>query len=87
MLTPGNVDDREPLKQGWFLENIKGEICGDKGYIIGWALFKNLFLNDIQFATKVKNNMKNFLIRVADKVMLRKRALIEAVNDKQLYVF
>lgn len=54
MLTPGNVDDREPLKQGWFLENIKGEICGDKGYIIGWALFKNLFLSGVQFVAKVK---------------------------------
>lgn len=25
--TPGNVDDREPLKQDRFLENIKGELC------------------------------------------------------------
>ena len=27
MITPGNVDDREPLKQDRFLENIKGELC------------------------------------------------------------
>lgn len=33
MFTPGNVDDREPLKQGTFLENIKGKLCADKGYI------------------------------------------------------
>ena len=33
MFTPGNVDDREPLKQGKFLENIKGKLCADKGYI------------------------------------------------------
>ena len=31
MFTPGNVDDREPLKQGKFLENIKGKLCADKG--------------------------------------------------------
>ena len=37
MFTPGNVDDREPLKQGRFLENIKGKLCADKGYI-GQAL-------------------------------------------------
>ncbi len=55
MFTPGNVDDREPLKQGTFLENIKGKLCADKGYI-GQALFENLFLNGIQLVTKVKNN-------------------------------
>ena len=53
MFTPGNVDDREPLKQGKFLENIKEKLCADKGYI-GQALFENLFLNGIQFVTKVK---------------------------------
>ncbi len=53
MFTPGNVDDREPLKQGKFLENIKEKLCADKGYI-GQALFENLFLNSIQFVTKVK---------------------------------
>ena len=81
MFTPGNVDDREPLKQGEFLENIKGKLCADKGYI-GQALFENLFLNGIQLVTKVKNNMKNSLMSIADKILLRKRALIETVNDE-----
>ena len=81
MLTPGNVDDREPLKQEKFLKDIKGKLCADKGYI-GQALFENLFLNGIQLITKVKNNMKNSLMSVADKILLRKRALIETVNDE-----
>ena len=81
MFTPGNVDDREPLKQGRFLENIKGKLCADKGYI-GQALFENLFLNGIQLVTKVKNNMRNSLMSIADKILLRKRALIETVNDE-----
>ncbi len=51
MFTPGNADDREPLKQGTFLENIKGKLCADKGYI-GQALFENLFLNGIQLVTR-----------------------------------
>lgn len=33
MFTPRNVDDREPLKQGDFLVNIKGKLCTDKEYI------------------------------------------------------
>ena len=81
MLTPGNVDDREPLKQVKFLKNIKGKLCADKGYI-GQALFENLFTDGIQLITKVKNNMKNSLMNVADKILLRKRALIETVNDE-----
>ncbi|KAB3820110.1 IS982 family transposase, partial [Phocaeicola vulgatus] len=45
-------------------------------------LFENLFLNGIQLVTKVKNNMRNSLMSIADKILLRKRALIEMVNDE-----
>ena len=81
MLTPGNVDDREPLKQGQFLKNIKGKLCADKGYI-EQALVENLFLNGVQLVTKAKNSMKNSLMSMADKILIRKRALIETVNDE-----
>ena len=77
----GNVYDREPLKQGKFVENIKGKLYADKGYI-GQALFENFFLNGIQLVTKVKCNAKNSLMSIADKILLRKRALIETVNDE-----
>lgn len=56
MFTLGNVDDREPLRLGKLLENIKGKLCADKGYI-GQALFENLFLNGIQLVTKVKKTI------------------------------
>ena len=81
MFTPGNVDDREPLYSESFIENVKGKLCGDKGYI-GKQLFEFLFMNGIQLVTKVKSNMKNSLMTVADKIRLRKRALIECVNDE-----
>ena len=79
--TPGHVDDWEPLEQGKFLKNIKGKLCADKVYI-GQALFENLFLNGIQLVTKVKNNMRNSLMSIADRILLRKRALIETANDE-----
>lgn len=86
MLTPGNVDDREPLKQGKFLENIRGKLCADKGYI-GQTVFENLFLNGIQLVTKVKNNMKNSLMSITDKILLRKKALnVKFINDGQLAI-
>ncbi len=72
MFTSSNVDDREPLKQIRFLKNIKGKLCADKGHI-GQALFENLFTDGIQLITKVKNNMKNSLMNVADRILLRKQ--------------
>ena len=38
MFTPGNVDDREPLKQGEFLENIKGKLCETKDILVRLCL-------------------------------------------------
>ena len=81
MFTLGNVNDRKPLKEGRFLENIKGKLCADKGYI-GWVSFESLFLDGIKLVTKVKNNIRNSLMSIADKILLKKRALIETVNDE-----
>lgn len=72
LFTPGNIDDREPLYSGSFIENVKGKLCGDKGDI-GKQLFELLFMNGIQLVTKVKNNMRNSLMSVSDKIMLRKK--------------
>jgi hypothetical protein len=81
MLTQGNVDDREPLKNKAFHENIFGKIFGDKGYI-SQTLFEDLFINGIHLITKLRKNMKNCLLLMNDHIMLRKRALIECVNDQ-----
>ena len=81
MLIPGNVDDRDPLKQGRFQKNIKGKLCADKGYI-GQALVENLFLNGVQLVIKAKNSMRNSMMSMADKILIRKWALIETVNDE-----
>ena len=81
MFTLGNVDGREPLKQEKFLQDMKGRLCADKGYI-GQTLSGKLFTGGIRLTAKVKSNMKNSLMSVADKILLRKRALIETVNDE-----
>ena len=49
---------------------------------IGKTLFESLFVDGIQLFTKVKNYMKNSLMSIADKICLRKRGLIETVNDE-----
>ena len=80
MLTPGNVDDRFPLKQQKFIDELFGKIYGDKGYI-GKDLFDKLFIDGIHLITKVRKNMKKKAMDFMDTVILRKRAIIESVND------
>ena len=81
MLTPGNVDDRDPLRNKSFIERIFGKLVGDKGYICR-DLFSRLFVDGIQLITKLKSNMKGQLMTVSDKILLRKRALIETINGE-----
>ena len=73
MITPGDVDDRNPLEYKAFVEFIYGKLVGDKGYI-GKRLFERLFVDGIQLITKLKSNMKGALMSVSDKLLLRKRA-------------
>ena len=87
MLTPGNVDDRKPLKIERFIKNLWGKLFGDKGYI-GKDLFKNLFFNGIHLVTKLKRNMKSSSITpVMDAILLRKRAISETIIDQLKNIF
>lgn len=81
MFTPDNVDDCYPLYSESFIENVKGKFCGDKSRVVK-QLFESLFMKGVQPVTKVKNNMKNSLMSVSDKIMFRERTLIESVNDE-----
>jgi hypothetical protein len=78
-LTPGNVDDRRPVPE--LVKDLFGKLFGDKGYI-SQPLFETLFDDGLQLITKLKTKMKNRLISMFDKIMLRKRAIIESVMDQ-----
>jgi hypothetical protein len=79
MITPGNTDDRKPVPR--LAKRLWGKLFGDRGYI-SQALFDQLWAHDVQLVTKLKKNMKNKLLPLLDKLLLRKRALIETVNDQ-----
>lgn len=81
LFTQGHVDDREPLKNKNFHDKVFGKLVGDKGYI-SKTLFDELFVDGIHLITKIRKNMKNSLMLIQDKILLRKRALIETVNDE-----
>lgn len=80
-LTPGNVDDRNQNVMKKLTKNVYGKLFGDKGYL-SKALCDLLFQDGIQLITKIKKNMKNTLIPIRDKILLRHRAIIETVNDE-----
>ena len=81
LISQGNMDDREPLKSEGFLKKIFGKLFGDKGYI-SQNLFEILFTDGIHLVTGIRNKMKNSLMSMNDKIMLRKRSVIETVNDE-----
>ena len=79
MIIPADVDDRKPLEYKAFIEYIYGKIVGDKGYI-SKNLFERLFVDGIKLITKLKNNIKGVIMKISDKLLLRKRATIETIN-------
>lgn len=81
MLTKANVDDRNPEVFNRLAENIFGKLYADKGYI-SQSLFDTLFSNGVYIVTGLKSNMKNRLMSFYDKIMLRKRSVIETINDE-----
>ncbi|HEX5441717.1 MAG TPA: IS982 family transposase [Ktedonobacterales bacterium] len=79
-LTPGNADDRQPVPR--LVRRLVGKLFGDKGYI-SQALAEQLFLTQgLQLITKLRKNMRNVLMPLSDKLLLRKRAIIESINDQ-----
>ena len=79
-LTSGNVDDRNEAVMDSLTKEIFGKLFADRGYI-SQKLFENLLKKDITLITRAKKNMKNKLMDYYDRLMLRKRTVIESVND------
>jgi Transposase DDE domain len=79
-LTPGNLDDRKPVPR--LVRRLFGRLFGDKGYISA-ALAEQLFLaQGLRLVTKLRKNMRNQLLDLGDRLLLRKRALIETIFDQ-----
>ena len=79
-ITSGNVDDREPVPA--LSKRLFGKLIADRGYI-SQALFEQLLDTvGVQLITKLRKNMKNRLMPLMDKLLLRKRAIIESIVDQ-----
>jgi len=79
-LTPGNRDDRAPVPR--LVKSLFGKLIADKGYL-SQPLFERLFCDQgLQLITRLRKNMANALMDWGDQCLLRKRAIIESVNDQ-----
>ena len=78
-LTPGNIDDRKPVPQ--MTKKLWGKLVGDRGYL-SQALFEQLFARGLQLITPIRKNMKNRLVVLEDKLLTRKRFVIETIVDQ-----
>ena len=79
LITPGNVADVAVVEQ--LTKKMYGKLFGDKGYI-SQALSNRLIDRGLQLFTTLRSNMKQKLMHVHDKILLRRRAVIETVNDQ-----
>lgn len=80
-LTKSTTDDRIPLKGSYFTKKLFGKLYDDKGYI-SKSLFDELYVDGIHLVTRIRKNIKNQLMDIRDKLMIRKRSLVETVNDE-----
>jgi hypothetical protein len=79
-ISPGNTDDRKPVPV--LCKYLFGKLIADRGYI-SQPLFEQLLETfNVQLITRLKKNMKNRLMPFVDKLLLRKRAIIESVIDQ-----
>ena len=75
-ITSANMSDLSVLDS--ITTKLKGKIFGDKAYIFK-GLFNNLYSHNLRLFTGIRKNMKNHLLDLEDKILLRKRLLIESV--------
>lgn len=80
VLTPGNQDDRTPVAK--LLQQLFGKVFADKGYVSQKLAKALLESSGVQLITRLRRNMKNRLMPLGDRLLLRKRAVVETVFDQ-----
>jgi hypothetical protein len=79
-LTAGNVDDRKPVPH--LANELFGKLIGDKGYISQKLTAQLMDTLGVHLVTFLRSNMKGRLVAHNDVMLLRKRAIIETINDQ-----
>ena len=78
-ISDGSRDDRQPLEA--MSAALQGKVFADKGYL-SKSLLLRLWQRGLHLVTGIRRNMKNYLMPMLDKLLLRKRFIIETLFDK-----
>ena len=78
-ISAGNTDDRKPVSQ--LVKHLTGTLYADKGYL-SKTLSDQLAQQDLRLITTIRKNMKPQLMNLWDRLMLRKRFIIETIFDQ-----
>jgi len=78
-LTAANRHELKALPK--LVKRLFGKLFGDMAYL-SQSTFEQLMQQGIHLITKLKSNMKNKLMVMSDKLLLRKRSIIETINDQ-----
>ena len=78
-ITAANVHDRHPLAA--LTDGLQGKVFGDKGYI-SKEMMQQLWQRGLHLITGIRRDMKNHLMPLMDKLLLRKRFIIETLFHK-----
>lgn len=79
-LTPGDVDDRAPVPL--LAKRLFGKLIGDKGYLSKKLSIELRTTKGVELLTFLRRNMKGRLMLRTDALLMRKRAIIESVNEQ-----
>ena len=79
MLSTGNASDLSAVS--YLTRNCFGQLFGNKGYL-SQSKFDKLYEKGVQLITKIRKNIKNKLMPMMDKLLLKKHGLIESVNNR-----
>jgi len=75
-ITKANASDISALDE--VTKGLLGKLFGDKGYI-SKEWWSKLYARGLRLFTGIRKDMKNYLLEIEDKMLLRKRSLVEAV--------
>ena len=78
-MTPGNTDDRKVISD--MTDQLQGWLLADKGYI-SKKLFIQLYRRGLKLITGIRSNMKNYLMPLIEKILLRRRFIVETLFDR-----
>jgi hypothetical protein len=67
-------------------KHLFGKLFGDRGYL-SEKLTQLLATQNVELITTMRKNMKPRILATFDKLLLRKRCIIETINDQLKNIF